>query len=281
MRVRNIAFTAGAFLLATVGTFVALRAQGPMYDKVIVDLPYSVTVRDTTLQPGQYIIQQLPSDNNNRVVQIFSNDGMKLETAVITVPALENKTPDKTEVLLHHFGNDYYFDKVWIQGKDYGYEFPLPNDVKSRENERGAAVTVGAKYEGAPAETTAQTPSPSTASSEASESAAAQPPAATEQPSTSQPSAARDQEPEAQIPAETANSESSPSQGSRQMAQAQPPASAPGDDTASATPDTSSAGTEAGSRNREMPKTASNWLVMLLTGCALSATGIALRRVTA
>src|SRR5690242_19919953 len=207
MKVRNIALTAGAFLLGTVGTFVALRAQGPMYDKVIVDLPYSVTVRDTTLQPGQYVIQQLPSDNNNRVVQIFSNDGMKLETAVITVPALENKTPDKTEVLLHHFGNDYYFDKVWIQGKDYGYEFPLPNDVKSRESEKGAAVTVGAKYENSPGETTAQAPQPSTASSEASETAAAQPPAATEQPSTtesaaSQPSVApRDQEPEAQMPA--------------------------------------------------------------------------------
>jgi hypothetical protein len=285
MKVRNIALTAGAFLLGTVGTFVALWAQGPMYDKVIVDLPYSVTVRDTTLQPGQYVIQQLPSESSNRVVQIFSNDGMKLETTVITVPALENKTQDKTEVLLHHFGNDYYFDKVWIQGKDYGYEFPLPNDVKSRENERGAAVTIGAKYESASGEATAQAPQPSTASSQAPESAAAQPPAATEQPSTtesaanqpstSQPSAApRDQEPEAQLPAETATSGNTPSQDSQAMAQAQPPAAATGDDI-------SSANTEAGSRNREMPKTASNWLVMLLTGCALSATGIALRRVTA
>src|ERR1051326_6422729 len=146
MKIRNIALTAGAFLLGTVGTFVALRAQGPMYDKVTVDLPYSVTVRDTTLQPGQYVIQELPSDNNNRVVQIFSNDGMKLETAVITVPALENRTQDKTEVVLHHIGNDYYFDKVWIQGKDYGYEFPLPNDVKSRERERMEAVNVPATY---------------------------------------------------------------------------------------------------------------------------------------
>ncbi len=290
MKVRNIALTAGAFLLGTVGTFVALRAQGPMYDKIIVDLPYSVTVRDTTLQPGQYVIQQLSSDNNNRVVQIFSNDGMKLETAVITVPALENKTPDKTEVILHHFGNDYYFDKVWIQGKDYGYEFPLPNDVKSRENERGAAVTVGAKYESAAGQSTAgqstaAAPQPSAQGSEAAESATAQPPAVTERPSSSESAAnhpaPRDQEPEAQVPAESANRESTPSQDSQQMAQAQPPANVPGDDTSAATPDASSTSTEAGSRNREMPKTASNWLTMLLTGCALSATGLAVRRVTA
>jgi hypothetical protein len=83
------------------------------------------------------------------------------------------------------------------------------------------------------------------------------------------------------MPAETATPGNTPSQDSQQMAQAQPPAAAPGDDTASATSDSSSANMEAGSRNREMPKTASNWLVMLLTGCTLSATGIALRRVTA
>src|ERR1051326_738767 len=283
MKIRNIALTAGAFLLGTVGTFVALRAQGPMYDKVTVDLPYSVTVRDTTLQPGQYVIQQLPSDNNNRVVQIFSNDGMKLETAVITVPALENRTQDKTEIVLHHIGNDYYFDKVWIQGKDYGYEFPLPNDVKSRENENRAPVTVGARDESAPGESTATAQQSPATRSEASESASAQQqpttnqqPSTTEsaanQQSTSQPSAAaRDQEPEAQMPAESAR-ENPPSQDSQQMAQARPPATPPSNDTSSTTPDTSS-------RNREMPKTASNWLTMLLAGFGLSATGIALRRV--
>jgi hypothetical protein len=278
MKVRNIVLTAGAFLLM-VGTFVAVRAQGPLTDKVIVDLPYTVTVRDTTLQPGHYVIQRLWSGDNNRVVQIFSNEGMKLETAVITVPALDNNTPDKTEVLLHHFGNDYYFDKVWIQGKNYGYEFPLPQDVKSRENERGAPVTVGAKYETAPGQNTATA---AQSSAVTAESAQAQPPEATEQPSTTesaanQPSAAaRDQEPEAQMPAspEAATRENTPSHDSQQMPQAQLPANSPGGDAPSAT-------TESGSRNREMPKTASNWLAMLLTGCALSATGIALRRAAA
>ena len=310
-----------------VGTFVAVRAQGPLTDKVIVDLPYTVTVRDTTLQPGQYTIQRSWTGDNNRVVQIFSNDGMKLETAVLTVPTVDNNTPDKTEVVLHHFGNDYYFDKVWIQGKDYGYEFPLPQDVKSRESERGAAVTVGANYETAPGGTTATAAQSSAATSE---SAQAQQPAATEQPSTtesaahqpsasqptaaaqepeaqttasteaatrentpsastqpltSQPSASQQsaatQDPEAQMPAssEAATQQNATSHDSQQMAQAQPPASTPGGDTPAATTETPSAESE--SRNREMPKTASNWLAMLLTGCVLSATGIALRRAAA
>jgi hypothetical protein len=50
-------------------------------------------------------------------------------------------------VVLHHYGDDYYFDKIWIQGKNYGYEFPLPNAVKSRMRERAEPYTVAATYE--------------------------------------------------------------------------------------------------------------------------------------
>src|SRR2546425_13269756 len=113
MNVRNIALPAAAVvLLGMAGTFVAVGAQGPLYDKVIVDLPYTVTVRDTVLPPGHYVIRQHESADNSRVLHIFSNDGMKLETTVMTIPTLDNNTPDSTKVVLYHFGNDYYFDKI-------------------------------------------------------------------------------------------------------------------------------------------------------------------------
>src|SRR5579872_4801986 len=107
MNVRTFTLTASALVIGLVGSIVAIRAQGPLYDKVIVDLPYSISVRGTTLQPGHYVIRQLESTDNSRVLQIFSNDGMKLETSVMTIPTLDNNTPDKTTVVLHHFGNDY------------------------------------------------------------------------------------------------------------------------------------------------------------------------------
>jgi len=285
MKVRNFSLAASAFLLGMVGTFVAVKAQGPLYDRVTVDLPYTVTVRDTTLQPGQYVIQRLVGDNSNRVVQIFGNDGKKLETPILTVATVNNNAPGKTEVVLHHFGNDYYFDKVWIQGKDYGYEFPLTQDARSRESERGAAVTVAAKYENTTREDTATAPAQSAATAESAE---LHQPVTTEQlsqPATSQTSAGV-QDPEAQIPAspEAATPLYAPSQENGQIAQARPPASQPpahaaSDDLPTATTETPAAETE--SRNREMPRTASNWLTMLLTGCLLAAAGIALRRTVA
>ena len=145
--------TVGWMLAAGFTAMIAtVKAQGPLYDKVTVDLPYRVTLNETTLEPGHYVIRQLDSPGGgSRVLQIFTNNGMRLKTSALTIPTLDNNTPSSTKVILHHYGSDYYFDKVWIQGKDYGYEFPLPSAVKSREREKMSAYTVAATYEQTPA----------------------------------------------------------------------------------------------------------------------------------
>ena len=149
----NFAFAASAVALGLATLVTPVRAQGPMYDMVYVNLPYSVTIGDKTLQPGDYVIKELPSQDKSRVLTIYSNHGMTFETSAMTIPAYKVNTPDDTTVSLHHFANDYYFDKIYIQGKNYGYEFPLPNSVKQREKERLAPVSVAARYESAPAPT--------------------------------------------------------------------------------------------------------------------------------
>src|SRR4029453_2386199 len=116
MKIGTMMITAGVLALG-LATWTPGRAQGPLYDRVNVNLPYSVTVADRTLPPGDYVIQQLPNQGGgSRVLLIYSDNGMKFETSAMTIPALQNQTPDKTNVVLHHFGTDYYFDKVWIQG---------------------------------------------------------------------------------------------------------------------------------------------------------------------
>lgn len=137
-------------VLAAGSIFVASTASAQtMYDKVIVDLPYAVTINNTTLQPGHYVIRQLETPGqDSKVLQIFGDSGMKLEATAMTIATLDNNTPEHTDIVLHHFGNDYFFDKIWIQGKNYGYEFPLPPSVKAREKERMSEYTVAAKYEG-------------------------------------------------------------------------------------------------------------------------------------
>jgi hypothetical protein len=164
MNSRGFLLAAGALVLA-LAAFAP--AQGPLYDKVIVDMPYTVTVGEHTLQPGKYVIRQLDSPaGGSRVLLVYSDNGMKFETSALTIPALDNRTAADTKVILHHFGNDYYFDKIWVQGKDYGYEFPLPDSVKARERERMAPLTVAATYQAEPAAApreVAQAPAPAPA----------------------------------------------------------------------------------------------------------------------
>ena len=151
MKLTNILTSASLLAAGTIAAATAMFAQGPLYDKVIVDLPYRVTINNTVLEPGHYVIRQLDdAGGGSRVLQIFSNDGMKLRTTSLTIPTLDNNTPENTKIILHHYGSDYYFDKIWIQGKNYGYEFPLPNAVKSRMRERAEPYTVAATYEPTP-----------------------------------------------------------------------------------------------------------------------------------
>jgi cell division septation protein DedD len=169
MKIIQLATAASTLALGLATLITPINAQGPLYDRVYVNLPYSVTIGDKTLQPGDYVIQELESQDNSRVLLIYSDHGMKFEASAMTIPCYDPQTLDTTKIVLHHFGPDYYFDKVWIQGKNYGYEFPLPSSVKQREKERMQPVSVAARYEvappaAAPAPTVAQaTPSPAPA----------------------------------------------------------------------------------------------------------------------
>jgi hypothetical protein len=258
MKIGTMMITAGVVALG-LATWTPSNAQGPLYDRVNVNLPYSVTIGERTLPPGDYVIQQLRDQGGgSRVLLIYSDSGMKFETSAMTIPALDNRTPEDTKVVLHHFGNDYYFDKVWIQGKDYGYEFPLPDAVKSRERERAQPLSVAATYS-----TTQQTDTTNTAATTTTttttQSAAAQP--------ATPPAATQPQTPPAEVaPAPT----TSPSTLSAQNQATMPPATTQSQTTMQ--PST------VGAADRSMPDTAAGWLMMLLGGSALSGAGLALRR---
>lgn len=245
MKLTTIANAAAvmALGLATWVTPSKIQAQ-PMYDRVDVNLPYTVTIGNKTLQPGNYVIQQLrDAGGDSRVLLIYGDNGMKFETSAMTIPTLDPNTARETKVVLHHFGNDYYFDKVWIQGKDYGYEFLLPNSVKQRQNEAMQPVSVAATYSTVPANTTAAATTTQT----------------TEQPATTQPQTTM--QPATTAPATTQQATTAPA-----TTQAQT---------------TMPAETQPNTANREnttMPNTSAGWLMMLLSGGALSGAGLKLRR---
>jgi len=142
MHLRNLLFA--VFAISIMGLSIGLMGQSGMIDGIKVTLPFPVTVGESVLDPGEYEIRRA-SSTTDQSLRIFSNDKMRWETNVLTIPVLDNKTPEDSKVVLHHIGDAYYFDKIWIEGKTYGYEFVLPE--KARNLQRELAETIPARYE--------------------------------------------------------------------------------------------------------------------------------------
>jgi hypothetical protein len=144
MKPRNLLFVVAMVILLS--TSVSLLSQG-LTDGVKVTLPEPVTVGDVVLDPGEYEIRRA-SMVTDQVLQIYSKDKLRYQTNVLTVPAAGKDTTEQTKVVLHHIGDKYYFDTIWMEGKDYGYEFVLPDRVKALERE--LSVSVPATYQTTP-----------------------------------------------------------------------------------------------------------------------------------
>lgn len=239
----NFSHRATGCVLAALLSGVCAWAQAELYDRVTVDFANNVNVNGKVLPPGHYEIRQLRSTGGgSRILFVASDNGTEFETSGATIPIVSNETPGETKVILQHVGQNYYLNKIWIGGKNYGYEFPLPAEAKNLINERSEPVTLTATYNAPQPEQVAQAAPPPPP-----------PPAAAPPPPPPQPTQPQTPpEPEAKPQPETAPPTPEP-----QAEPAPPPQPAPAP---------------------TMPATADNWATLVLVGGALSGLGLLLRR---
>ncbi len=250
------------FAALAISTFsVALGAQA--VDGVRVTLPDPVTVGDVVLQPGEYEIRRA-SSTDGEVLSIFDKDRMVYKTVVLTIPTLGNKTAEETKVLLHHIGNNYYFDKIWMAGKTYGYEFVLPERARALQRELAASAASSTKpVEQAQSKTTA--PEPDRVAAVLPEPAPqAEPRSSQVTPSPAAPSTPTRPESPAVAP------EPAPQVN---QSESQTPATPQVNHSDSQTPGTP----EAGQTPERLPETASNWFAYVTTGILLLLLSTAVR----
>lgn len=260
MKTRNYLNLAGTLALG-VAMLTSSRAQAqPLDDRVIVDMPYTTSVGNKTLQPGEYVIQRLHSQSGNgRVLLIYSDNGMKFETSTMSIPALDMNTARETKIELTKIGDDYYYNKIWIQGKQYGYEIPLPKEARQRRDELMARVSVPAttSSESSITTTTTQTAQVETPAVEeapvVAEAAPLEPPVQENvEPQVNEPVVAANPVPVEEQPAPEEIRTDLTQSANREMDQNPAPA--------------------------ELPKTAAGWLALVLGGSGLLGAGMKLRR---
>jgi hypothetical protein len=111
-----LVLTVGVCLAATVGF-----AQ--MSDMVKVTLPQGVMVGTVKLPAGAYTIRDLSDEgSSSSVLQIRSDKGTMVVAEVMRISESDNRRPDRTEVILRGQSGKYQLDKIWLQGRDYGFE---------------------------------------------------------------------------------------------------------------------------------------------------------------
>lgn len=251
MKTRKYALMTGLLALGTAMLVSPGANAQPLDDRVIVDMPYTTTIGHKTLPPGEYEIKRLPNSSGSRILLFYSDKGMKFETSAMTIPVYDPDVARDTKIVLSRLGDEYYYDKVWVQGKSYGYEFVLPKAARMRIKEL-AKVTVPGRSSSSTSTITAST----TTTTPAEEQVVAQ----TEitQPEFQTEIAQVTPQPEPVITEPEPDAEPLPETANREM-----------DDQAPA-PTTAS--------RESMPHTSTTWMAMLLSGVTLLGAGMMVSR---
>lgn len=133
------AAVAVAMGLAILATPTKVDAQQIGTDRFDIALSHPVTIGKKVLQPGNYSIEPVNiagGDAPALSISLVSPDyGMKFQTTAMIVLTAQTSVQPETRVLPRHVGHTYYFERIWVKGSTYGYDFPLPKDVKGRGRE--------------------------------------------------------------------------------------------------------------------------------------------------
>jgi hypothetical protein len=250
--------SANIWALSTLGIAMLLSPNAksqPMDDKVTVTMPYTTTIGHKTLAPGDYVIRRMPSPGGSRVLLVYSDEGMKFETSAMTIPVLDQNVARDTKVILSKVGDDYYYDKVWVQGKSYGYQFILPKEARDRQRE---LVAVNGRSGGGSSTITTTT---------TTETAQAEQPVVAEEQTVAVTQPVEESKSEVQTETEIAQAEVPPA-----------PVSEPEEAPLPQSADRAAEEQAPAPAREELPATAAGWMAMVLGGGSLLGMGLKLRR---
>jgi hypothetical protein len=102
---------------------------------VIVTISDDVMVGKKLLPKGEYQITN--TSLASPVLMFFSNDRLRFEANALGVRAPVRNTvyARDTALVLEKIGPGYYLREIWVRGKDFGIEIPLPDRAKRLKRE--------------------------------------------------------------------------------------------------------------------------------------------------
>jgi len=119
--------------------FVPSLKAGQSDKKTIITISRSVTVRDTTLPPGKYVLKLDDTLSSHNAVRIFNGDGTRLITAVLAISAYRPEPADRSELSFYESpsGQPAALHLWFYPGDNDGFEFLRPRHTVARDSTAG------------------------------------------------------------------------------------------------------------------------------------------------
>jgi LPXTG-motif cell wall-anchored protein len=127
----GLALTCGLLLSAGIWS---TPARADQWDKktVLTVRDEPIQIRETVLQPGQYVLRLLDSPAERHVVQIFNGDQTHIINTVIAIPATRMQATGHTEFTFWETppGTAKAMRDWYYPGDTIGNEFPYPKHLQ-------------------------------------------------------------------------------------------------------------------------------------------------------
>lgn len=120
----GVVFTAG---------LVAIHARADEWDKkTVLTVNQPVQIRDTLLEPGQYVLKLYDSPSDRHTVQIFDRDQTHIINTVLAIPKERMQPAGKTEFTFWETppGSAKALRDWFYPGDTIGQEFPYPKHLQ-------------------------------------------------------------------------------------------------------------------------------------------------------
>lgn len=126
---KTMALAWGTILAA--GLF-SVGARADEWDKkTVLTVNEPIQIRDTYLQPGQYVLRLMNSQSDRHIVQIFNGDGTRIINTVLAIPRQRIEATSDTEFTFWETppGSAKALRTWFYPGDIIGNEFPYPKHL--------------------------------------------------------------------------------------------------------------------------------------------------------
>ena len=128
----RIYFALATFVLITMCTASAARAQSPALMSLVANVPFEFEVGKAKLPAGKYLVREIVEASQGAVLQLINKDD-KSARALMTI-STTGKNEERARLVFHRYGNHYFFAEAWST-ESTGWQAPKSRAERAIERE--------------------------------------------------------------------------------------------------------------------------------------------------